>query len=156
MTRYLMHKKSMAAWISWVMLVGLSVVIGMFVLNWSRELVTKHGEDLKERADYAALCENMDIRIDSICQNTQTLNMNVSNNNNLKVESVIVRMIDIYGSPQLRETNIIIKPEEKKELKIVKQGIVQKVEVVPAAFSGSKRIVCQNKKVALEKIPICI
>ncbi|MBI2142022.1 hypothetical protein HYU15_00855 [Candidatus Woesearchaeota archaeon] len=135
----LSSKKAVAAWISWVLLVGLSVVIAMFVLGWARGLVTKHGEDIKERADYAALCENLDIRLESICQNTQTLNMNVSNNNNLKVESIMVRMVDIY-----------------KELKIVKQGLLQKIEVIPATFSGSKRIVCQNKKVTSESIPICI
>ncbi|GEM_PF-3460569 len=156
MTKALASKKAVAAWISWVLLVGLSVVIAMFVLNWARGLVTQHGEDIKERADYSALCENLDIRLESICQNTQTLNMNVSNNNNLKVESILVRMVDIYGTPQLRETNTTIKPEEKKELKIVKQGVLQKIEVIPATFSGSKRIVCQNKKVTSEKIPICI
>ncbi len=148
-------KKGAAAWLSWVLLIGISVVIGVFILNWARGMTTEHADDFKEKADRSLICGSMDIRINSLCQNTQTLNINVSNNNEAAIKSVLVLMIDIYGNPQLRETNTTIKPDEKKELKIVKQGIVQRIEVIPATFSGSKRIECQEKKVTTETIPIC-
>ncbi len=153
--KLLTSKRAVAPWISWVLLVGLAVVLGAFMLSWARDMARDSSTDLKERADTSTLCSSLGLRIDSLCQNTQTLNMNVTNNNNANIKSVMVLMVDIYDSPQLRETNTTIKPEEKKELKIVKQGVVKRVEVTPATFSGSKRIVCHEKKVTTETIPIC-
>ncbi|MBI2133755.1 hypothetical protein HYU11_03680 [Candidatus Woesearchaeota archaeon] len=151
----LRNKSAASQWLSWVLLVGLAAVLGIFMLNWIRDTASTHTEDLKLRAERATLCTNIGVRIDGLCQNTQTLNMNVSNNNDAGIKSILVLMIDIYGDPQLRETNITILPEESKELKIVKQGIVQKIEVVPSTYLGNKRIDCQEKRVATEIIPIC-
>ncbi len=137
------------------MLVSLGVILGFFVLNWARGMTEERGVELTERADYSALCSSIGARIDSVCQNTQTLNMNITNNNNLDIDSIMVGMIDIYGSPQLRELNTTIKPGEKKEIKVVKQGIIQKMDFSPATFSRNKRIVCQNKRVSIESVPIC-
>lgn len=64
-------------------------------------------------------------------------------------------MIDIYGNPQPRVLNTTIRPQEKQEIKLVKQGIVKKIEVIPSTHSGSRSILCINKKISSEKIPIC-
>ncbi|MBI3051860.1 hypothetical protein HYY74_05380 [Candidatus Woesearchaeota archaeon] len=150
-----MGKKGVAVWLSWVLAVGLAVVLGMFVLNWSRGLVTTQKEDLVERADLAELCRDIAFRIDDSCQNTQTLNMNITNNNNLKIDSFIVRIIDIYGLPQLRDANVTLKPGDAKQIKVVKQGIIKHVEIIPAVFSGDKRLACQSRKVTSETVRIC-
>lgn len=147
-------KKAVAPWVSYVLLIGLSVMLGVLVLNWSRGLATSHSSDLKDRAETSSSCENLGVRIDRICQNTQTLNMNVTNNNNLRLDGLSVLMVDIYDAPQLREANVTIKPEEKAFVKVVKQGIVKRVELTPATGT-SKRISCQGRKVMTENIPIC-
>ncbi|MBI4438402.1 hypothetical protein HY640_00555 [Candidatus Woesearchaeota archaeon] len=147
-------RRAVAPWVSYVLLVGLSVVLGVIVLNWSRGFASSQGSDLKDRAEASAACENLGVRLDKICQNTQTLNMNVTNNNNRRLDGLSVLMVDIYDAPQLRDVNVIVKPEEKAFVRVVKQGIVKRVEVTPSA-GASKRVMCPGRKVVTETIPIC-
>lgn len=153
--RRIIGKRGISVWLSWVLLVALSVIIGSAVLQWSRSHATETVEDITAKGDVLVLCQETGIGVLSYCQNTQTLNINVTNNNNRKVDSLLVRGFDIYGNPDGGSRNISLEPEKTKAVVIVKQGVLKRAEVMPVIISGKKSVVCQSRKVALEDIGFC-
>ena len=155
LTRHVKNKRGIEVWLSWVLLVAFSVLIGSIVLQWSKAQTTKTVDDLTEKGEILTLCQETGISVNSYCQKTQTLNINVTNNNNRKVDALIVRGFDIYNKPQGGERNISLEPEKTKSVAIVKQGVLKRAEVMPIISVGKKRVVCQSRKITLEPIGFC-
>ncbi len=148
-------KKGIAVWISWVLLVAFSVLIGSVVLNFTRSHTTATVDDLTEKGEVLMLCQETGLAVNSYCQKTQTLNMNVTNNNNRKIEALVVRGFDIYNNPQGGERNISLEPDKTKSISVVKQGVLKRAEVMPLIIVGKKRVVCQSRKITLEPVEFC-
>jgi hypothetical protein len=148
-------KKAIAAWISWVLLVGFTVAIGMLVMRFMTGYAHKTMEELVERDNQIGLCDAASVNVKDICQNTQVLNINVSNNGNLRVDELLFRMVDIYGAPQTAYKNQTINTEKVLSVSVVKQGVVRHVEIMPVVQEGRKRYVCQNKKVGIDNVAFC-
>ncbi len=155
MKSYIKTKKGVSAWLSWVLLVAMAVIIGTFVLQWSRSNVTQTVDDLTEKGDILTFCQETGLAVNGYCQDTQTLNINVTNNNNRKVDALIVRGFDIYDMPQGGQKNISLDPEKSKNVQVVKQGVLKRAEVMPIIIVGKKRVICQSRKVTVESIPFC-
>ncbi|MBI2550036.1 hypothetical protein HYV83_02545 [Candidatus Woesearchaeota archaeon] len=148
-------KKGISVWISWVLLTAFVVFIGTFVLQWSKSHTTEVVEDLTEKGEILTLCQETGISIVSYCQKPQTLNINVTNNNNRKVDGLKVRAFDIYNNPQGGEKNVSIVPQKTMSIEVVKQGVLKRAEVMPIIVVGKKRAVCQSRKVTVESIDFC-
>ena len=153
--RFNRNKKGVEVWISWVMLIAFSVLIGSIVLQFTRSHTTSTVDDLTEKGEILTLCQETGLAVNSYCQKTQTLNMNVTNNNNRKVEALMVRGFDIYNNPQGGERNISLAPDKTKSVSVVKQGVLKRAEVMPMIVVGKKRVVCQSRKITLEPIDFC-
>ena len=149
------NRKGVEVWLSWVLLVAFSVFIGTLVLQWSRSHTTQTVEDLTQKGEILTICQETGVAVNSYCQKTQTLNINVTNNNNRKVDALLVRGFDIYGNPQNGERNISLQPDNSKSIQIVKQGVLKKAEVMPIIMVGKKRVVCISRKVTLEPVDFC-
>ena len=149
------NRKGVEVWLSWVLLVAFSVFIGTLVLQWSRSHTTQTVEDLTQKGEILTLCQETGVAVNSYCQKTQTLNINVTNNNNRKVDALLVRGFDIYGNPQNGERNISLQPDDSKSIQIVKQGVLKKAEVMPIIMVGKKRVVCISRKITLEPVDFC-
>lgn len=150
-----MGKRGISVWISWVLLVAMSVMIGSFVLQWSKTHTTETVEDITEKGDILTFCQETGLSVIEYCQHTQTLNINVTNNNNRKVDAILVRAFDIYSSPQHGEKNVSLEPEKTKAVEIVKVGVLKRAEVLPVIIVGKKRVICQSREVTLENIGFC-
>lgn len=148
-------KKGVSAWLSWVLLVAMAVIIGAFVLQWTRSQTAETVEDLVEKGDILVLCQEAGLAVNGYCQDTQTLNINVTNNNNRKVDALIVRGFDIYNNPQGGQKNISLDPEKTRNVVVVKQGVLKRAEIMPIIAVGKKRAICQSRKVTVESIPFC-
>lgn len=155
MKAYMKTKKGVSEWLSWVLLVALAVIVGAFVLQWTRSQATETVEDIAEKGDILTLCQEAGLAVLGYCQDTQTLNINVTNNNNRKVDALIVRGFDIYDMPQGGQKNISLDPEKSKNVVVVKQGVLKKAEIMPVIVVGKKRVICQSRKVSIESIPFC-
>lgn len=148
-------KKGVSEWISWVLLTAFVVFVGVFVLQWSRDNTTQTVDDITEKGEVLTLCQETGLSITGYCQDTQTLNINATNNNNRKIDAIVVRGFDIYNNPQGGDKNISLVPEKSKVVVIVKQGVLKRAEVMPAIIVGNKRVVCQSRKITLEPIEFC-
>ena len=137
------------------MLTAMVVAIGFFVLNWSRGFTEDTVEDIVERGDALTTCQNSGIDIKNLCQNTQTLNMDVTNTNDIKIEGLQFRMFDIYDRPQTSSRNVTIDPQKTKSVKVIKQGIIKDADIFPIVKKGDQRIICTSRTVEFENIVVC-
>lgn len=148
-------KKAVSVWVSYVLLTALVVSLGTIVLQWSRETTQETVDDIVEKGDSLTACAAAGMDIKDLCQNTQSLNMNVTNTNEVKLEGLWASMFDIYNMPQTSAINITIQPQKTKGVDILKQGIVKRVEFSPFVSKGGKRIKCLSRKVSFDSIPVC-
>ena len=153
--RFSQGRRGVAVWISWVLLVAFSVLIGSIVLNFTRSHTTSTVDDLTEKGEILTLCQETGLAVNGYCQKTQTLNINVTNNNNRKIEAIMVRGFDIYNNPQGGERNASLEPGKTKSVSVVKQGVLKRAEVMPMIIVGKKRIICQSRKITLEPVDFC-
>ena len=151
----LSNKRGVSVWVSYVMLTAMVVSIGFLVLNWSRSFTEDTVEDIVERGDALTTCQASGVDIRNLCQNTQTLNMDVTNTNDIKIIGLWVRMFDIYDRPQISSRNITISPQKTKNVKIIKQGILKDIDVLPIVEKNNKRILCESKKLDFDNVAIC-
>ncbi|MCP3681917.1 MAG: hypothetical protein GY861_04430 [bacterium] len=151
----LKNKKGVSQWISWVLLMGLAIALGTGFYYWMQNYTEESTAETILRADYAILCEDAGVSITNVCQNTQTLNMNLTNSNNLRVKGLVFRIFDIYDMPQTVEWNETIDPQETKNVVIVKQGISNQLELIPIIYSGKNRLICTNRKTTVENVLFC-
>jgi len=148
-------KRAVSVWISWVIMVAFTVMIGVVVLQWSKSHATQTVEDITEKGEVLTFCEETSLSVSAYCQDTQTLNINVTNNNNRKIDALIVRGFDIYNNPQGGQKNISLVPEKSKSVAVVKQGVLKRAEVMPIIRVNNKLVVCQSRKITLESIGFC-
>ncbi len=148
-------KRGVSVWVSYVLLTALVVSLGVVVLNWSRSTTQETVDDLVERGDALTTCASAGIDVLNLCQNTQSLNMNVTNSNEVKLEGLWASMFDIYNMPQTSSVNITIQPQKTREVDLLKQGIVKRVEFSPVVSKGGKKIKCLSRKVSFDSVPVC-
>jgi len=148
-------KKGVSVWVSYVMLTAVVVSIGVVLLNWSRSTTEETVEDIVERGDALTICAATAVDINNLCQNTQTLNMDVTNTNDIKLEGLWIRMFDIYNRPQTSSRNVTIGPQKTKEVKVIKQGIIKDADIIPIVKKDGKTILCESRKVNFENIKVC-
>ncbi len=148
-------RKGVSVWVSYVMLTALVVSLGVVVLNWSRSTTQQTVDDIVERGDALTACASAGIDVLNLCQNTQSLNMNVTNSNEVKLEGLWASMFDIYNMPQTSSVNLTIQPQKTREVYLLKQGIVKRVEFSPLVSRGGKKIKCLSRKVSFDSVPVC-
>jgi hypothetical protein len=142
-------KRAESIWISYILLMGFSVVLGTMVYVWIVDYVKSSGEDVKKVVYNYADCDYISVSIDGACVASQILNMNVTNRNNLRVDALIIHVFDASGLPKVIELNVTIKPGKQKELKIAPNiSNAASVQAVPVMYKGNMVIICNDKKTA--------
>ncbi|MBN2567407.1 hypothetical protein JXB02_04970 [Candidatus Woesearchaeota archaeon] len=154
--RHRIGKRGIALWTSWVLLMAFALIISTFMYNWIFSYTSGTTEELRERAFNAEGCEDIGISIDSICQNSQTLYMNITNTKNIVVKQLVFRLYDLYEEPQIRRTNITLRPKATELVRIIKQGFVRDVEVIPVTYLDNIEIICLNRMTEHRDIGYCL
>ena len=65
-------KKGISVWVSWVLIMGFAIALGVFFFSWIKGFAAESSEDIVERSDKITLCDSASVRIDKLCQDTQT------------------------------------------------------------------------------------
>jgi hypothetical protein len=149
-------KKGSAEWISWVLIIAFTAVLAAFMFGWTKSFTDKQTGKMKEVYD-SLDCNYVQLSIDSICQNTQTLNMNITNRKNIDIDKLIFRIYDIYGNPEGKEVDLFIRhgKSNSEYIEVIKQGVASVVEVVPVFIKNDKKVICDQRKVTLNNIEFC-
>lgn len=149
-----LKKRGIAPYMSWVLLMGLIIILSLFMFSWITTQVDTSISYIEKGSDNS-LCEKLSLSINDACQNTQTLNMNVTNVNTLEIDQLRFRFFDLYDNPEFRTLNITIRPRDIESIKVLKQGTLKQAEIIPVIIKDKKIIVCNDKIVTLENINIC-
>ncbi|MBN1502984.1 hypothetical protein JW930_05560 [Candidatus Woesearchaeota archaeon] len=149
-----MTKKAMSQYLSWILLILFAVGLSSFMLVWTRNYVKGQSDDLTSRADNA-MCDDVSLNLDGYCQNSQTLNMNITNTNLLTIAYLRLRFIDLYDNIADKKIEADISPGDTERITVLKQGTLRQVRVVPVMINDKKEIICNGKGVSLEEIKQC-
>lgn len=154
-------KKGDSQWLSWVLLTAFMVALGVMMQNFMTGFTEDTTQSIKERVYNSEECDSVAISIDSVCQNTQSLYINLTNRRDIAISKVMFRMYDIYNGPTWLESNVTIDLgiDDTQEVIALRQGDFKKVsrlEVVPVVFKDNFEIICEDRKGAVEVIPDCI
>jgi hypothetical protein len=147
-------KKGIEAYLGWVLLIGFSVVISVFMYSWINSQVETSVTNIENRADTSA-CDEAGLTLKTICQNTQTLNMNITNIRLLTISGMNFRFFDLYDNQDSRSINVTIRPSDTESLEVIKQGTLKQVEIIPIIREGNNIITCRKSMITSENIKIC-
>jgi len=147
-------KRGVTVYISWVLVLLLVVILSAILYNWYIKRVQSSSETLKEITD-KELCNSVGVNIESLCQNTQSLNINITNTRDITINQVVFGFSDIYNDPETKKKNITIESGETARIEILKQGTLGQVEITPVIFIDNKDYYCKNSKVYKNNIKQC-
>ena len=143
-------RKGISIYVSWILVMAFVVGLSTFMFMFMRGYAETSAQQIKERGLSAIECDSLFITIDSACQNTQNLYINIINRGDITVDGMIFRMYDLYYEPQIDRKNLTLEVGKynAKEVQLIKRGDVKKIrkiEVVPIVVSNGIRITCENK-----------
>ncbi len=148
-------KKAAAIWMSWVLLMGFVVGLSVFMFGWAEDRGDVFVGQLEGLSDTAE-CDSIGIRVQEICQNTESLNMKIANRNTLTVDMLAFLIYDSLGQYSgSRVINVSIAPDTVETLTVLKQGTVVRVEIVPMILTPRESIACNRKSITLDRVDAC-
>ena len=151
----LKSNKAEAIWMSWVLLMAFVVGLSVFMFGWAEDRGEVFVSELGTMYDTAE-CDSVGIRIVDICQNPQSLNMNIANRNTISVNQLVMNIYDVYlDTPLSRVVNVTIAPDNVESVRVLKQSTTQQVEIVPVVVTRTDRVFCQRKAITYNDIDYC-
>ena len=149
------NKRGVHIWVSWILLLVFALVLSVMMYNWMYGFSEKSVKELETRTYKAESCDDIAISITGICQNSQTLYMNITNNQNIIIKQVIFRLYDVYDTPETKRKNITLRPGRGESIEVLKQGHLSRVELIPITQKGDEFIICPDRMVSDEDIGFC-
>jgi hypothetical protein len=149
-----MNKKGVSAFISWALIILLVVILSAMLFSWYLKRVQSSTDTLEEISN-DELCNKVGVTIENLCQNTQSLYINITNIRDIAINQIVFGFTDIYSYPETKKKNITIDPAETASIDILKQGTLKEVEVTPVLFLEGKSFYCKNSKVHKTNIKQC-
>ena len=149
------NRRGATQWLSWVLLVGFTVGISVFVYGWMVDQANKSATQMQSIVEDSSECDYLSIYVSSICQDAQHIYLNITNSNALDVDRIIFRTFDLESQPDMRNRSVSIRPQSTKELTVLKQGITKKLELIPMTQTSTKVVMCRKKMVIEENIKQC-
>ncbi len=151
----LYSKKADAIWLSWVLLLAFVVALSVFMFAWSEERGEMFAGELRVMADTAE-CNSIRIRIQDICQNPQSIEMNVTNSESITVNQLSMNIYDVYvESPVSRSVDVNIRPSDVRNVRVLKQSTTYQIEIVPVIITDDDMIYCYERTVTETGIDYC-
>ena len=155
MIKKVLNKKGNSMWISWILLMAFAVVISIFMYDWIFGFSSDAASDLEQRTYAAEGCDDISIAILGICQDTQTLYINITNTKNLRVKQLVFRVYDIYDEPETKTKTLDVFPGRTESVQVLKQGRTGRLEIIPVSKKKDSTIMCNERMVIKEDIPTC-
>jgi len=149
------NKKAVSEWISWVILIAFAVSISVLVGQQMIDSTKESTESLKNYIYDTQECQNVALSINNICQNSEALNIELSNIKAVRVDEFLLKVFDGSGDSETLTLQTSIMPGEKVNVTAGKSRIAAKVEVVPVISVGDKMVMCAQKTASEDEIQDC-
>jgi hypothetical protein len=148
------NKKSESQYISWILLLGMTIVISYFLYNWSIGQAQRTTETIEKTAD-PLVCAELGFSIEGICQDSRALLFNVTNTNNVEITGFLVKTTGLYPEDSnylySKKVEFKVSPGDTERVKMMKKMTLSQVEITPYATKNRKDIYCEEVSVIKEK-----
>ena len=135
-----MMKRGASEIIGWVLLVGLSVMLAIMVIAWSKQLTQKTTESIINDVERDSRCADVALKAFVEVQPCQTVN--ISNPGYFKIAKISAR--HRFGT---KEFDVDLMPQrDSKVLNINAADGIEKVELIPVVNINKKFIGCVDRK----------
>jgi len=155
MNKQIFGKKAQAAWVSYVILIAFAVAIGVIVGSQLIQMSQKNSQELKDYIYDTQECQGVGISVQTICQNPEALNIELSNIKSIQLEEVVLRIFDGSGDAETQNVPFLLEPGKEKTLSIGKSRIADRVEILPVIYVDDSVIICQERTAEQDHIQDC-
>ncbi len=132
----------------------MTLFLSYLLYNWSLKQAKEVSEEL-EKTTNPLVCEELGFSIESICQNSKTVNFNVTNKNNLEITGFIIKGAGLYPEdPTYLYSKTIrfkVSPGDTEKIKALKKVTLSQVEITPFTTKDKKDIYCEDQSIKKEK-----
>lgn len=151
----MMDKKGQAVWISWVILIGMVVIIGAFVGRFYINTAKESSEKIKGFLQDTEVCSSVGLSVNSVCQLPEALNIEVANIRSINVDKVVFRIYDAGYDSESITVSALIEPGKSEEIFIGKSRMAARVDVIPLVIDDDSIVICSSRLIELDSIPDC-
>ena len=146
--------RGQSQYLSWIIILTLIISISFVLYRWSVAQAQSTSEELQARSD-PVLCSDVDISVDSICQTFRTVEANITNVNNRRVDGIRYSGVGLYpDDPDYLDSKTVYKTidtGDDEHFSILKKVTLSQVEIVPIVKRGNRDIICEEKAETVEK-----
>lgn len=147
--------RGQAVLISWVIIIGLVVVIAALVGKTIIDTTKEASEGLGDYLQDTQECKLAGISIKDSCQLPQVLNIEVENTETVEITGLLFRFFDVTGDAETKNINISIRPEETKDLEVPKSRMAVTTEIIPIIWTEEGKAICNEKTIKADHIQDC-
>jgi hypothetical protein len=148
------NKKSESQYISWILLLGMTIVLSYFLYNWSLKQAEQTTQQLEKTSD-PLVCEELGFSLNGICQDSRVLKLNITNTNNIEITGFIIKATGLYPEDDnylySKTIRYKLSPGDSEIIKVMKKMTVSQIEITPYATKNKKDIYCEAQSVKKEK-----
>ncbi len=146
----IIHKKSESQYISWIILLGLTVLLSYFLYTWSLNQAQQVSQQIEKTAD-PMVCNELGFAVDGICQRPNMLLFNVTNTNNVEITGFIVSEVGLYPDEgnylDSRVVRYSVSTGDTEKVKMLTKMTLNHVEITPFTTKNNKDIYCEGQSV---------
>lgn len=151
-------QRGQSAYVSWVIVLGLAVVISFFLYSWSMEQARKSAESIELSSD-PVICSEIGVKIDGICQSHRSLVFNATNTKNYEIAGFLLRNVGLYPEePEYLSSKVVlidIGTDRTERVEVLKQGTFSQAKIIPLAKKGRSYVHCESQAAVSEEIKQC-
>ena len=150
MNKHMIQTKRVDMWLSWVLLVAFSVVLGTLTSIWLQGVAKDTTEKAEDNVEVSDVCDSIAVSIDFVCQyaaSPKDLNMNITNRKDLKIDKFMARLYNGSDFKSTTNINVALKPQAQKNITVnTSSTTIDYVELVPIRVNTlkNKSIICTN------------
>ncbi|RLE38146.1 hypothetical protein DRJ17_04845 [Candidatus Woesearchaeota archaeon] len=148
------NKKAISEYISWVLLILIVVTIAVIVATFVQRFSEKSVSNIQTSVSVEE-CNFVSVSVPGLCQKPLSLYINITNNNLITITELKFRLVYLNNSTDNQRKIITIIPGDTKELELLTQEIIKKLDIIPVFQKENKRIICEEQKYSTETIEIC-
>jgi hypothetical protein len=147
-------KKAQSQYISWIIIFGMVVGLSFLLYNWTIERAKQAQENLEKTTD-PLVCSAIGITIDSACQSFRTVELNITNVNEMQISGFLLRNVGLYPDEAdyvySKMVNAELDTGDSFTLSVLKKSTLSQVQIIPFVKKNSKNVYCEDKAIVKEQ-----
>ena len=158
-------KRGVSPLVATILLVAFSIGLGALVMSWGEEYIEQKAEFVQGIEEARIGCDAVDFNLIKIggvpqaCRTADTIELWIDNGPNMDLYNIHARVAgfnDVYVDEELLEEPLIRENSAKVTIENTeKLGQILQVKLTPKIFTDGEVVMCEQKAMLIEHLPIC-